>query len=133
MVEGMPGEGRGGGSEVEEIYLAKVFHHDSIPGNLTGVVVCPSPPRPRDCRFVARRLGLPDTCFVWKGGSGNWMHRTFSPYEELTFCTQTLLTGAATLQGIVQAGIPPGLDGITAIMVPDPGRQKPAVGAGFSR
>jgi len=83
---------------VEEVYLARVFHRESMPGNLTGVVVCPSPPRPRDCQFVARRLGLPDTCFVWKSASGNWMHRTFSPYEELTFCTQTLLAGAACLQ-----------------------------------
>lgn len=83
---------------MEEVYLARVFHRESMPGNLTGVVVCPSPPRPRDCQFVARRLGLPDTCFVWKSASGNWMHRTFSPYEELTFCTQTLLAGAACLQ-----------------------------------
>ena len=83
---------------MEEVYLARVFHRESMPGNLTGVVVCPSPPRPRDCQFVARRLGLPDTCFVWKSSSGNWMHRTFSPYEELTFCTQTLLAGAACLQ-----------------------------------
>ncbi len=31
--------------------------------------------------------------------SGKWMHRTFSPYEELSICTQTLLAGAAAHQG----------------------------------
>ncbi|GGK17551.1 hypothetical protein GCM10010965_08250 [Caldalkalibacillus thermarum] len=83
---------------MKEICLVKVFHNESIPGNLTGVVNCDLPPNPRDCQSIASRLGLPDTCFVWKGFSGNLLHRTFSPYEELTFCTQTLLASAAALE-----------------------------------
>ena len=83
---------------MKEICLVKVFHNESIPGNLTGVVNCESPPDPRDCQSIASRLGLPDTCFVWKDFSGNLLHRTFSPYEELTFCTQTLLASAAALE-----------------------------------
>ena len=51
---------------MKEICLVKVFHNESIPGNLTGVVNCESPPDPRDCQSIASRSGLPDTCFVWK-------------------------------------------------------------------
>ena len=91
-------------SEMKKVFLARVFHRESMQGNLTGVVVCPEPPSPGDCRYIARRLGFPDTCFVWRGESGNWIHRTFSPFEELCFCTQTLLAGAATLQEMAGPG-----------------------------
>ncbi|WP_167397358.1 PhzF family phenazine biosynthesis protein [Lysinibacillus mangiferihumi] len=73
--------------------MARVFYNEGISGNLTGVVQLEKDIGDIASKKMATRLQLPDTAFIWKENS--MKHRTYSPYEELEFCTQTLLaTGA---------------------------------------
>ena len=80
-----------------KFWLARVFYNDGISGNLTGVIQLESEVGKEQGQAIATRLQLPDTAFIW--GNQSIQHRTFSPYEELTFCTQTLLASAAVQYG----------------------------------
>lgn len=82
---------------MEKFWLARVFYNDDISGNLTGVIQLESDIGKVQGQTIATRLQLPDTAFIW--GNQPMQHRTFSPYEELTFCTQTLLASAAVQYG----------------------------------
>lgn len=88
------------GIQVGDFWLARVYYKDGISGNLTGVVLSDTPPVPGDLQATATRLTLPDTAFAWPGPDGILIHRSYSPREELAFCTQALLATAA-----VQAAI----------------------------
>jgi len=80
-----------------KFWLVRVFYNDDISGNLTGVIQLESEIGKEQGQAMATRLQLPDTAFIW--GNQPMQHRTFSPYEELTFCTQTLLASAAVQYG----------------------------------
>lgn len=80
---------------MQEFWLARVFFHENIAGNLTGIIFSDSPVTPESCQALAHRICLPDTAFIWPSVGEVPMHRTFSPHEELRFCTQTLLAAAA--------------------------------------
>ena len=80
-----------------KFWLARVFYNDGISGNLTGVIQLESEVEKEQGQSIATRLQLPDTAFIW--GNQSIQHRTFSPYEELTFCTQTLFASAAVQYG----------------------------------
>ncbi|TQR35965.1 PhzF family phenazine biosynthesis protein [Lysinibacillus sphaericus] len=82
---------------MEKFWLARVFYDEDISGNLTGVVKLESDIGIETSQGIATRLQLPDTAFIWNNKT--MQHRTFSPYEELKFCTQTLLASAAVQYG----------------------------------
>lgn len=87
---------------VQDFWLARVYYNDGISGNLTGVILRDTPLAPEHLQATATRLSLPDTAFAWPGPDGIPIHRSYSPYEELRFCTQALLATAAVqaaLQG----------------------------------
>ena len=80
---------------MQNFWLARVYYKDGISGNLTGVILNDTPLTPHELQATATRLFLPDTAFAWPGSDGILIHRSYSPYEELQFCTQALLATAA--------------------------------------
>jgi PhzF family phenazine biosynthesis protein len=77
------------------LWLARVFFAEGIPGNLTGVVLGDGVQDVDERQRLAARLAVPDTAFVVPNGDGPPALFSFSPWEELRFCTQTLLAAAA--------------------------------------
>lgn len=75
--------------------MARVYYQDGIAGNLTGLILNHTPLTPPDLQATATRLFLPDTAFAWPGSDRILVHRSYSSYEELQFCTQALLATAA--------------------------------------
>ncbi|WP_144636108.1 PhzF family phenazine biosynthesis protein [Priestia megaterium] len=74
--------------------IAKVFYNVDIAGNMTGIVRSDRWLMEDDYMLLSKRLQFPDTAFIVER-ENIINHRTFSPFEELSFCTQTLLASAA--------------------------------------
>jgi predicted PhzF superfamily epimerase YddE/YHI9 len=74
------------------------------------VVLCEEPPARARCLQLAAELGCPDTAFVVRTpDDGTWEVASYSPYEELSLCTQTLLAAESVLndgRGSLLAKIP---------------------------
>jgi predicted PhzF superfamily epimerase YddE/YHI9 len=90
-----------------DVHQLRVFVGDDALGNATGVVGA-HPAEPRESMAGnARLLGYPDTAFVIANDSEIVVH-SFSPFEEMRFCTQTLLATEAVWRatGQLAAGEP---------------------------
>ncbi|ABP52499.1 PhzF family phenazine biosynthesis protein [Salinispora tropica] len=73
-----------------ELWQVRVFVGPDAMGNVTGVVTVGSGTRPDDMAAGARLLGYPETAFV-RQDAGSVHVTSYSPYERLRLCTQTLL------------------------------------------
>jgi predicted PhzF superfamily epimerase YddE/YHI9 len=90
-----------------DVHQLRVFVGDGALGNTTGVVGIGAGERREAMAERARLLGYPDTAFVSVGESGVSVD-SFSPFEEMRFCTQTLLATEAVLRaaGTISPGEP---------------------------
>ena len=80
-----------------ELWFTKVFHHH-IQGNITPVLISNENILPETCQQIATKLGMSDTAFLLSSSNhASPLLLSFSPYEELRFCTQTLLATACVL------------------------------------
>jgi PhzF family phenazine biosynthesis protein len=90
-----------------DVHQLRVFVGDGALGNTTGVVGIGAGEQREAMAERARLLGYPDTAFVAVGESGVSVD-SFSPFEEMRFCTQTLLATEAVLcaAGTISPGEP---------------------------
>lgn len=80
----------------EDVWLYQVYGSSVASGNPTGIVLCRDAWSHEEMQRVASRLGYPDTGFVTLAGDSISM-LSFSPTEELAFCSQTTLALGAML------------------------------------
>jgi PhzF family phenazine biosynthesis protein len=90
-----------------DVHQLRVFVGDGALGNTTGVVGIGPGAERRAMAERARLLGYPDTAFVAVARSAVRVD-SFSPFEEVRFCTQTLLATEAVLRaaGTIAPGEP---------------------------
>jgi len=90
-----------------DVHQLRVFVGDDALGNATGVVCAHTAEPTESMAGTARLLGYPDTAFV-AGNDAEIVVRSFSPFEEMRFCTQTLLAAEAVWRasGQLAAGEP---------------------------
>lgn len=100
-----------------DLHQLRVFAGSDALGNATGVVATVGG-TPAGMAEMAAWLGFPDTAFVHlpQLGHGRWRVDSFSPFEPLRVCTQTLL---ATYYVLAKAG-----------WLPEDGRLVAETGAG---
>lgn len=80
-----------------QLHQVRVFTGKEALGNVTGVVHVTAGEQREYMAQCAAMLGYPDTAFV-RGDSPHVRVDSFSPFEELRFCTQTLLATEAVLR-----------------------------------
>jgi PhzF family phenazine biosynthesis protein len=90
-----------------DVHQLRVFVGDDALGNATGVVSVHAAEPRESMAGNARLLGYPDTAFVLANDAEVVVH-SFSPFEEMRFCTQTLLATEAVWRatGQLAAGEP---------------------------
>lgn len=79
-----------------EFWQASVFSSRTAEGNQTGIVFESVRNDEITCQLIARALGFPDTVFL--SFANEWQARTFSPWEQISFCVQTLLAAHVVLR-----------------------------------
>jgi PhzF family phenazine biosynthesis protein len=96
-----------------ELWQVRVFTGEQALGNATGVVRLPDGESPAAMAEWARLLGFPDTAFLSGPleDPGHVRIDSFSPYEEMRFCTQTLLGAEYVLR---ETGLLAGAQALTA-------------------
>jgi PhzF family phenazine biosynthesis protein len=80
-----------------KLWQLRVFTGLRAMGNVTGIVLIDSPIEADAMAGYARQLGYPDTAFVRITDSGVRVD-TFTPFEEVRICFQTLLATEAILR-----------------------------------
>jgi predicted PhzF superfamily epimerase YddE/YHI9 len=104
---------------VGELHQLRVFAGAEALGNVTGVVAVAGQADKKWMAGVSARLGYPDTAFVHLPGvtRRRFGVDSFSPFEELRICTQTLLAARSVLAA---AGLIDDADEVTADVAAGP-------------
>ncbi|WP_395175443.1 PhzF family phenazine biosynthesis protein [Roseibium alexandrii] len=81
------------------VRISTVFGGPGAQGNVTATVFSDVAPKPDLARDIASTLTFPETGFVWPAGKENGTYNLMSqsPFEELSYCTQTMLAAAEWL------------------------------------
>ncbi|NYT93684.1 PhzF family phenazine biosynthesis protein [Salinispora sp. H7-4] len=90
-----------------DLRQVRVFVGPDAMGNVTGVVTVGPDTRPEGLAAGARLLGYPETAFV-RQDAGTVHVTSYSPYERLRVCTQTLLATEHVLRS--RRELSPGTD-----------------------